>query len=359
MRKVRLIAVFSLIAILSACAGSALHHGENLTYPRDKNFKITGTKQNEYVKEIFYGPASNSSTYKGEGLLVQVLLNLKNVPAASYLDSYKKLYQSKCEDFNADTWDHKKENGYPTSQLLLTCPRQRETGQGSLHLLRTYSGNDSFYIVLRTWEGAPFSRERMPISTKRFKEWTNFFAAVTVCDARGTQHPCREYGPKIAFDSSSRAVAADNSSAGQSKAYPTTYLEWQRHDTMALARASTHISTLSDRKLCDNATWTQKHAYFYQQGKIDPFAEEATNRGLSQEKCFALLKAARVPKVSSDVSKETKLSPSSAPEKKTETLYCYSTRWKNFYSSTWKSCSYSSDIIISKEYYQRKQIPTQ
>jgi len=84
------------------------------------------------------------------------------------------------------------ENGYPTSVHLLVCHRDRVTERAEVSMIKTIRGNEYFYIVTRSWRGAPIPKdEAPPIEDSEIGGWALFMKSISLCDpGRLDAHPC-------------------------------------------------------------------------------------------------------------------------------------------------------------------------
>jgi hypothetical protein len=82
------------------------------------------------------------------------------------------------------------ENGYPTSVRLLLCRQKGDPPRGEVRMIKAIQGTEQFYIVSRSRSTAPFAPEEEPMSVEDMALWSRWIGGVSLCDTRGTEHPC-------------------------------------------------------------------------------------------------------------------------------------------------------------------------
>jgi hypothetical protein len=70
----------------------------------------------------------------------------------------------------------------PFAVWMLARPRNAETGKPEWNWFKAIQGNNSFYVVQKTFK---FEPARLQII-----EWTRYLKGVKVCDTRGSEHRC-------------------------------------------------------------------------------------------------------------------------------------------------------------------------
>ena len=75
------------------------------------------------------------------------------------------------------------EHGYPFVMWSIACPLT-PAGKPEYSLYKAIKGNDSFYVVIKTF--------RMKPTKEQVGKWLEYFKGVVVCDPRLQAQSCRE-----------------------------------------------------------------------------------------------------------------------------------------------------------------------
>ena len=174
---------------------SGLHYGENFFLPLLKGWRYgPGNKRlliqssNTTMKTIYMYPEGQSAENWSQLISSRII----NEPGKSqiYLKAILDKHKSNCKNPLKNNQVKITENGYNSYTLEYGCPKHNLTGEGNFSLVKTIEGADSFYIIRRLWRGGAYAKDNYPISPIEHTKWLDLFKKISVCDTRGTDHPC-------------------------------------------------------------------------------------------------------------------------------------------------------------------------
>jgi hypothetical protein len=193
MRDSRLLVVFLILfwPLNAALAeGNNLYPGENFQVPLPEGWKIGWGKNDETLQMTELVPAAETVENWTQMVTVQIFKGRTDLNPKTFSESMAGLFQRGCDKVGAGKIGQRTVNGYASAQILIACTREAQSGRGSLTVVRSFAGNDSFYVVQMAWRTDPFALDAMPISREQFKEGLSHLNKVVVCDTRGNGHPC-------------------------------------------------------------------------------------------------------------------------------------------------------------------------
>ena len=184
------------LIVLSAFSARAqtqtpkLSPGENILVPTISGWKLDWGKKTSRFQTTEFVPKSESVKNWTQLLTVQIIYGQNRLNPATFSSNMAARFQKGCTEVEANTTPISVHNGYPTAELTLVCARELKSGKGSVTMMRSFAGRDSFYIVQRAWRGAPFPLERSPLSQDTTDDWRAFLNSVRECDTRRESNPC-------------------------------------------------------------------------------------------------------------------------------------------------------------------------
>jgi hypothetical protein len=189
MRGMMKSAAIALIGYSAAVAlGQSLTDAENLLFSPPKDFKVgfQSNRDNRLMTE--WVPAAETVEDWTRMLTVQIYRGA-TAEAATFLQGVGKRYMDACPGTTAKGIYTGQINGYVVSMLLLKCPKNPATGKPETTAFRVIKGKDALYSVQRAWRANPSDQE--------VDEVMHDLAKVTVCDTRGSEHPCPSFASLV------------------------------------------------------------------------------------------------------------------------------------------------------------------
>ena len=151
---------------------------EHLVFVSPSGFKASYRQGNttEWVPE---GETVDDWT---EMVTVQIYSIAPTVTQATFLDGIARNWMAACPDTPKQTIYTGTTNGYAVSMLLLSCPKNAQTGKPETTGFRVIQGNDRLYTVQRAFRSVP-SSESLGAAMK-------YLGTVSLCDSVRAGHPC-------------------------------------------------------------------------------------------------------------------------------------------------------------------------
>jgi S1-C subfamily serine protease len=160
----------------------SLQDGENLLFAPPKNFKIG------YYSDInsmtLWVPNGQTAEDWTEMLTSLIFRGLKDVDSTVFLQTIESKMMDACPGAPKDTIRNGKVNGYAASELVFKCPMNPKTGKPETTVFRVIKGKDAMYLVKHAWKTVPSD------------EATQALSKSSVCDTRGSSHPCQSSNPQ-------------------------------------------------------------------------------------------------------------------------------------------------------------------
>lgn len=173
-----------LFAILLAGARPAVaaSHGENLlvAVPPDYS-EINRSRQGNFLLAEF---APKGQTTESWTDLITVTINFGGIPISDeeYEARFAAHWAQSCPSADYQSLLHKDEGGYAVRLFLLYCSASPQSGRPEWTMIKTLTGNDSFYTVQKAFRRKP---DRAALET-----WTSFLGSVRLCDSRIEGREC-------------------------------------------------------------------------------------------------------------------------------------------------------------------------
>lgn len=82
--------------------------------------------------------------------------------------------------------------GREAGSRTIACGKYKGDGRGTYVLHFAIRGAEAFYVVSRTWRGAPFAMGQVPVPGDELLQWRAFADAIDLCDTSDPRRPCRD-----------------------------------------------------------------------------------------------------------------------------------------------------------------------
>lgn len=162
--------------------GYAELSNENLLQNLPNGYKVDfETKQGNMVMTEMV-PLAESVKNWTEMVTIQVFLGTKNASPEGFQTYMQKMWSASCTGASMTSVANGKENGYPFTIWMQTCPTNPSTGKPENTWFKAIGGHDSFYVVQKAFKFKP--------SSDQIDLWMQFFRSVMTCDTRLAESPC-------------------------------------------------------------------------------------------------------------------------------------------------------------------------
>lgn len=178
--KVASLLLFLILILPSMCFAELTN--ENLLQTMPNGYKVDFQTQQGSMVMTEMVPQSESVQNWTEMVTTQIFLGLKTTTPETFQVYMKKTWGSACAASTTTSITSGKENGYPFSIWMQTCPENQSTGKPEFTWFKAIKGNDSFYVIQKAFKFAP--------SNDQIIQWMQYFHSARVCDTRVADSPC-------------------------------------------------------------------------------------------------------------------------------------------------------------------------
>jgi hypothetical protein len=177
--------LFTLLALPSICLAEL--RNENLIQNMPKGYKIDFQNRQANIGMSVMLPQNETEANWTEVVNTKIFFGLKDAEPKGYQDFMTKKLLATCKNGEAKSISKGEENGYPFSVWQQACPLNQATGKPEKSWFKAIKGNDSFYVIEKTFRFAP--------SEEVISQWMEHLRTVIVCDTRSADHPCPTLEP--------------------------------------------------------------------------------------------------------------------------------------------------------------------
>ena len=189
MNPVRLL-LPALLALVFAVPAAAALQGENLLVPPlvgwQQAYKAAGNGKNM----VEYVPAGETADNWTEMATIEVFLDSGGYDPAVLEQKVVEGFRLNCAGLHVDDLGGGMASKLPAKRWLTYCSKVKGLGVGEITYFEAISGKTNFYLIQRSWRGAPFDLASPPVTQTKVKEWEQYMNGLAVCDSRDPARPC-------------------------------------------------------------------------------------------------------------------------------------------------------------------------
>lgn len=176
--------IYSLLLVLLAVPSLSLAQlkDENLLQNLPKGYRIDFQNRRDNVGMSVMLPQAETEKNWTEVIITKIFFGLKAAELKGYQEFSAKNFATRCQNGEVKSISNGEENGYPFSIWRQACPLNKVTGKPETAWFKAIKGNDSFYVVEKTFRFIP--------SDELVGQWMEHLRTVTVCDTRTAVHSC-------------------------------------------------------------------------------------------------------------------------------------------------------------------------
>lgn len=176
--------IYSSLLVLLAVPSISLAQlkDENLLQNLPKGYKTDFQNRRDNVGMSVMLPEAETGKNWTEVVITKIFFGLKAAELKGYQEFSAKNLASTCKNSEVKTISNGEENGYPFSIWQQICPLSSSSGKFEKGLFKAIKGNDSFYVVEKTFRFDP--------PDEKTSQWMEHLRTVIVCDTRAANHPC-------------------------------------------------------------------------------------------------------------------------------------------------------------------------
>ena len=172
----------ALVFTAAAWPAQAQLANENLLVHVPEGYKVDYNAQNDQQLISEMVPQGESVKSWTEMVTVQVFFKGGGFAPTQMRDNIATGWLKACPQGTQQPVVDTTENGYATLIWLLTCPNNKDTGKPEWTWFKAVSGNDSFYVVQKSFRFVP--------SKEQITTWMRYLKTVEVCDSRLPDRAC-------------------------------------------------------------------------------------------------------------------------------------------------------------------------
>lgn len=176
--------IYSLLLVLLAVPSLSLAQlkDENLLHNLPKGYRIDFQTRRDNVGMSVMLPQAETEKNWTEVVIARIFFGLKAAELKGYQEFSAKKLAATCKNSEVKTVSNGEENGYLFSVWQQICPLNSSSGKFEKALFKAIKGNDSFYVVEKTFRFDP--------PEEKVSQWMEYLRTVIVCDTRAADHPC-------------------------------------------------------------------------------------------------------------------------------------------------------------------------
>jgi len=175
-------AAAALVALASPQGPPAQLKNENLLIPVPQGFSESYSSQDGGMETSEFVPDGEKAGDWSRMITRQVFQGLGEADPDMLPKAMKTRWTKACPDGEGQKLTSARENGYPVSIWMFTCPMKADAERPETMWLKAISGEDAHYIVQYA--------HRRPVTDQMVVATMVFLKQVSVCDTRQAEHPC-------------------------------------------------------------------------------------------------------------------------------------------------------------------------
>jgi hypothetical protein len=182
-----------LIGVMIAAPSLALAvlQGENLLVPPLQGWSQAATSAGHGIKMFTFVPAGQTADSWSQMTTIEIFDGHSAMKPRDLEQRIVEGFRENCEAMHVTDLGAGTSSSLPAARWVIYCSKFRPLGTGEITYSQAISGEEHFFLVQRSWRGAPFDISKpLPIPETMLKEWEAYFNQVSVCDSRDPKRPC-------------------------------------------------------------------------------------------------------------------------------------------------------------------------
>jgi hypothetical protein len=186
----RLPLLVGVIIVAPSLALAALQ-GENLLLPPLPGWAQAYAAAGNGIKLVEYVPPGENVDAWSQMATIQIFFGHGGTNPHDLKQRVIEGFRQNCEAMHVTDLGAGTSSSLPAARWVTYCSKVKQLGKGEITYFQAISGKDHFYLVQRSWRGAPFDISKpLPIPQNLLKEWETYLNQVSVCDSRDPKRPC-------------------------------------------------------------------------------------------------------------------------------------------------------------------------
>lgn len=189
-----LLIVLSFDNRVSHAQSPELKNGENFLVPLITGWKLAWANKGRGWQAVEFVPKGEELKSWSQLVTVQIYYNQNQLHPLAFSATMSQNFERGCDKVKTETSAAEKQNGYLTAEVVLACTREKKTGKGSLTIIRSFAGRDSFYVVQWATRVNPYPLGQKPVGQDVIENWRDFLKSAKLCDTRRDKQRCNMEG---------------------------------------------------------------------------------------------------------------------------------------------------------------------
>ena len=165
--------------------------GENLLLPSLPGWAQAYAAAGNGIKLVEYVPPGENVDAWSQMATIQIFFGHGGTNPHDLEQRVIEGFRQNCEAIHVTDLGAGTSSSLPAARWVIYCSKVKQLGKGEITYFQAISGKDHFYLVQRSWRGAPFDISKpLPIPQNLLKEWETYLNQVSVCDSRDPKRPC-------------------------------------------------------------------------------------------------------------------------------------------------------------------------
>jgi hypothetical protein len=165
--------------------------GENLLLPPLPGWAQAYSAAGNGIKLVEYVPPGENVDAWSQMATIEIFFGHGGTNPHDLEQRVSEGFRQNCEAMHVTDLGAGTSSSLPAARWVIYCSKVKQLGKGEITYFQAISGKDHFYLVQRSWRGAPFDISKpLPIPQNLLKEWETYLNQVSVCDSRDPKRPC-------------------------------------------------------------------------------------------------------------------------------------------------------------------------
>jgi hypothetical protein len=179
------------VMILAPLPALAAAQSEKLLVPPLPGWSEAYHASGHGIELIEYVPPGQNINTWSQMLTVEIFYGRGGTKPRDIQQKIVEGLRENCEGLHVSDLGSGTASTLPAVRWLVYCSKFRPLGTGQIFYSQAIGGKDNFYLVQRSWNGAPFDLTKpLPIPEALLKEWEGYLNQISVCDSRDPKRLC-------------------------------------------------------------------------------------------------------------------------------------------------------------------------
>jgi hypothetical protein len=184
-------ALLILGTILAPGLALAALQGENLLVPPLAGWIQAYAAAGNGIRLVEYVPKGQTADAWSQMATIEIFFGRGGMNPRDLEQKVVDGVRQNCQAMHVTDLGFGTSSSLPAARWVTYCGQWKQLPNGEITYFQAISGKDHFYLVQRSWRGAPFDIAKpLPIADSLLKEWEAYLNGLSVCDSRVPTRPC-------------------------------------------------------------------------------------------------------------------------------------------------------------------------